>query len=197
MTRHSESLLASQSDVALILPQLDEAGSMGLAPTTSTTMMLALGDALAVTLLEHRNFTASDFKVFHPGGQLGRRLLKVSDLMHTGESLPLVAPDACIGDVIVTITQKSLGCAGVVADDGTLAGIITDGDLRRHLRGDFLGLKAETVMTVAPKTATPDMLAAEALHIMNTKSITSLFVVRDSKPVGVLHVHDCLRSGVA
>ena len=197
MTRRSESLLASQSDVALILPQLDEAGSMGLAPTTSTTMMLALGDALAVTLLELRNFTASDFKVFHPGGQLGRRLLKVSDLMHKGQSLPVVAPDTSISDVIVIITQKSLGCAGVVKPDGTLAGIITDGDLRRHLRGDFMGLQAQDVMTVSPKTATPDMLAAEALHIMNTKSITSLFVVDQDMPVGVLHVHDCLRSGVA
>jgi len=197
MTRQSESLLASQSDVALILPQLDEAGSMGLAPTTSTTMMLALGDALAVALLERRNFTASDFKVFHPGGQLGRRLLKVSDLMHKGASLPLVEPDSSISDVIVIITQKSLGCAGVVNPDGTLAGIITDGDLRRHLRGDFMGLKAQTVMTTGPKTVSPDMLAAEALHIMNTKAITSVFVVDHERPVGVLHVHDCLRSGVA
>ena len=197
MTRQSESLLASESDVSLILPQLDEAGSMGLAPTTSTTMMLALGDALAVALLERRNFTASDFKVFHPGGQLGRRLLKVSDLMHKGESLPLVPPNAPISDVIVIITQKSLGCAGVVNLDGTLAGIITDGDLRRHLRGDFMGLQAATVMTTGPKTVSPDMLAAEALHIMNTKAITSVFVVDHNKPVGVLHVHDCLRSGVA
>jgi len=197
MTKRSESLLASQSDVALILPPLDEAGSMGLAPTTSTTMMLALGDALAVTLLERRKFTASDFKVYHPGGHLGQRLLKVSDLMHTGGSLPMVTPDMPIGEVIVIITQKSLGCAGVTAPDGALAGIITDGDLRRHLLGNFLGLKAKDVMTVGPKTATPDMLAAEALRIMNTKSITSLFVVEDGKPVGVLHVHDCLRSGVA
>ena len=197
MTRRSESQLAELSDVALILPALDEAGSMGLAPTTSTTMMLALGDALAVSLLELRNFTASDFKVFHPGGHLGRRLLKVADLMHQGESLPVVAPDTSIHDVIIVITQKSLGCAGVVSTDGTLAGIITDGDLRRHLRGDFMGLKAKDIMTVGPKTATPDMLAAEALHIMNTKSITSLFVVTDNRPVGVLHVHDCLRSGVA
>lgn len=197
MTRKSESLLATQSDVALILPALDEAGSMGLAPTTSTTMMLALGDALAVSLLELRNFSALDFKVFHPGGQLGRRLLKVADLMHHGQALPIVAPEAGIQEIILTITQKSLGCAGVVGPDGTLAGIITDGDLRRHLQGNFMGLKAKDVMTVGPKTATPDMLAAEALHIMNTKSITSLFVVTESKPVGVLHVHDCLRSGVA
>ena len=197
MTTRSESLLASQSDVALILPQLDEAGSMGLAPTTSTTMMLALGDALAVTLLERRNFTASDFKVYHPGGHLGQRLLKVSDLMHSGESLPLVTPDMSIGDVIVIITKKSLGCAGVSAPDGSLAGIITDGDLRRHLQGDFMGLKAKDVMTVGPKTVSPDMLAAEALRIMNTKAITSVFVVDGTRPVGVLHVHDCLRSGVA
>ena len=197
MTRRAESLLAVQSDVGLILPPVDEAGAMGLAPTTSTTMMLALGDALAVTLLEMRNFSASDFKVFHPGGHLGQRLLKVGDLMHQGESLPLVDPETPVSEVILIITQKSLGCAGVISPDGTLAGIITDGDLRRHLQGNFLQLQAQQVMTTGPKTVSPDLLAAEALHIMNTKAITSLFVVDKNKPVGVLHVHDCLRSGVA
>ena len=197
MTCDPESLLATQSNVPLILPQMDEAGAMGLAPTTSTTMMLALGDALAVTLLELRNFSASDFKVFHPGGKLGNKLKKVAELMHQGDALPIVTPDTSIHDAIVTITQKCLGCAGVVNPDGSLAGIITDGDLRRHLQGDFMGLKARDVMTTGPKTVTPDMLAAEALHIMNTKKITSLFVIDRNKPVGVLHVHDCLRSGVA
>ena len=197
MTRSPDSALGSRSDVALIVPALDEAGSMGLAPTTSTTMMLALGDALAVTLLEMRGFSASDFKEFHPGGKLGQRLLKVGDLMHHGDSLPLVQAATPLPDVIVIMTQKSLGCAGVLDGHGHLAGIITDGDLRRHLHGDFLGLKASDVMTTGPKTVPPSMLAAEALHIMNTKCITSLFVVEQECPVGVLHVHDCLRSGVA
>lgn len=169
---------------------------MGLAPTTSTTMMLALGDALAVALLERKSFTAADFKVFHPGGQLGQRLLKVADLMHGGESLPLVGLDAAMTEVILVITAKSLGCAGVVDGDGRLAGIITDGDLRRHMRPDLLGDKAGDVLTASPKTVPPNMLAAEALRIMNDKSITSLFVVADGRPVGVLHVHDCLRAGV-
>ena len=198
ITARGGSTLATAADVALVLPPIPEACPMGLAPTTSTTMMLALGDALAVTLLERKGFSAADFKVFHPGGQLGRRLLKVADLMHGADQLPLVALDTPMAEVLLVMTAKSLGCAGVVAADGTLAGIVTDGDLRRHMRPDLLALSASDAMTRGPKTVGPNLLAAEALRIMNTKAITSLFVVgEDGRPVGALHVHDCLRAGVA
>ena len=198
ITARAGSTLATTADVALVLPPIPEACPMGLAPTTSTTMMLALGDALAVTLLERKGFTAADFKVFHPGGKLGQRLLKVADLMHGADQLPLVGVDTPMAEVLLVMTAKSLGCAGVVAKDGRLAGIVTDGDLRRHMSSDLLARSAADTMTRAPKTVTPNSLAAEALRIMNTKAITSLFVVDESgKPVGALHVHDCLRAGVA
>jgi arabinose-5-phosphate isomerase len=198
ITSRDGSSLATASDVALVLPTNPEACPMGLAPTTSTTMMLALGDALAVTLLERKGFTAADFKVFHPGGKLGQRLLKVSDLMHGGDGLPLVDAGAAMADVLLVMTAKSLGCAGVVDTDGTLAGILTDGDLRRHMSPDLLTAKAAQVMTASPRTVPPNLLAAEALRQMNERSITSLFVVEsDGRPVGVLHVHDCLRAGLA
>jgi arabinose-5-phosphate isomerase len=198
ITSRDGSTLATASDVALVLPANPEACPMGLAPTTSTTMMLALGDALAVTLLERKGFTAADFKVFHPGGQLGQRLLKVADLMHGGDGLPLVGADAKMAEVLLVMTAKSLGCAGVVGTDGRLAGILTDGDLRRHMSPDLLGAKAAEVMTASPRTVPPNLLAAEALRQMNERSITSLFVVEaDGRPVGVLHVHDCLRAGLA
>lgn len=196
ITSRAGSTLAQASDVALILPPIPEACPMGLAPTTSTTLMLALGDALAVALLERKGFTAADFKVFHPGGKLGQRLLKAADLMHGGDGVPLVAPATGMTEVLLVMTQKRLGCAGVV-EDGRLIGIITDGDLRRHIQSDLLTQDARTVMTAAPKTVPPSMLAAEALRIMNAKTITTLFVVDDGRPVGVLHVHDLLRSGVA
>ncbi|OAN49157.1 D-arabinose 5-phosphate [Paramagnetospirillum marisnigri] len=198
ITSGAKSTLAVSADVALVLPPIPEACPMGLAPTTSTTMMLALGDALAVTLLERKGFTAADFKLFHPGGKLGQRLLKVGDLMHGGEGLPLVAPTTPMAEVLLVMTAKSLGCAGVTDGNGRLAGIVTDGDLRRHMRPDLPTLAAAEVMTRDPKTVAPNLLAAEALRIMNTKAITSLFVVDETGcPVGVLHVHDCLRAGVA
>lgn len=196
ITSRDGSALAQAADVGLILPKVPEACPMGLAPTTSTTLMLALGDALAVALLERKNFTAADFRVFHPGGKLGQRLLKAADLMHGGDGVPLVAPDASMADVLLVMTQKRLGCAGVVVD-GVLSGIITDGDLRRHMSGDLLARSAVEVMSRDPKTVPPTMLAAEALRIMNSKAITTLFVVDNGHPVGVLHVHDLLRSGVA
>jgi len=198
ITSGAGSTLAQAASVALVLPRQPEACPMGLAPTTSTTMMLALGDALAVTLLERKGFTAADFRLFHPGGQLGRHLLRVSDLMHRGDELPLAAPDAAMGHVLLVMTEKSLGCAGIVDAAGRLIGIVTDGDLRRHLRGDLLALTAAEVMTADPKTVPPTMLAAEALGLMNAKTITGLFVVDEAhRPLGVLHVHDCLRAGVA
>ena len=196
ITSREGSTLAQAADVGLILPRVAEACPMGLAPTTSTTLMLALGDALAVALLERNNFTPADFQVFHPGGKLGQRLLKAADLMHGGDAVPLVAPDAAMSEVLLVMTEKRMGCAGVV-EAGRLAGIITDGDLRRHMSAGLLGCSAAEVMTRAPKTVSPTMLAAEALRIMNSKAITTLFVVDDGRPLGVLHVHDLLRSGVA
>ncbi|SEH45073.1 KpsF/GutQ family sugar-phosphate isomerase [Magnetospirillum fulvum] len=198
ITSGANSTLALASTVALVLPDHPEACPNRLAPTTSTTMMLALGDALAITLLERKGFTPADFRLFHPGGQLGRRLLRVSDLMHGGEALPLAAPAAPMSEVLLVMTKKSLGCAGIVDPDGRLVGIVTDGDLRRHMRGDLLSLSAAEVMNATPKTVPPTLLAAEALGIMNAKAITSLFAVDEAgHPVGVLHVHDCLRAGLA
>lgn len=197
MTSREGSTLATQADAALVLPRASEACPLGLAPTTSTTMMLALGDALAVCLLERKGFTAADFQVFHPGGQLGRRLLTVRDLMHSGARLPLIGPDAPMSEAIVEMSSKSFGCVGVLDAEGRLAGIVTDGDLRRHMSDDLLGQRVGDVMTAAPKSIRPTALAAEALRILNTMAVTSLFVLEDGKPVGLIHIHDCLRAGVA
>jgi len=197
MTSSVDGALAKASEVALLLPGRIEACPMGLAPTTSTTMMMALGDALSVALLERKGFSAEDFHVFHPGGNLGRRLLKVSDLMHEGDDLPLASADATIADALIVMTAKSFGCIGIIDDAGVLLGIVTDGDLRRHMSPDLLGRRVADVMTANPTTIRPDALASEAVQIMNSRSITNLFVVRDTAPVGVLHIHDCLRAGVA
>lgn len=198
MTGRPESSLAQTSDVALVLPPVTEACPMGLAPTTSTTLMLALGDALAVALLERRGFSAADFRVFHPGGKLGKRLLKVADLMHGSDSVPLVGEDARMAQALLTMTAKSFGCTGVVDAQGRLRGIVTDGDLRRHMDDDLMSRSVAEVMTGRPKTVGPNALAAEALALMNEKAITSLFVIdSESRPVGIVHIHDCLRAGVA
>jgi arabinose-5-phosphate isomerase len=198
MTRRSESALAEGADVALVLPASAEACSLGLAPTTSTTMMLALGDALAVALLERRGFSAEDFQALHPGGQLGRQLLRVADIMHEGAAVPLVERGTSMADTILIITAKSFGCAGVTDEAGRLIGIITDGDLRRHMGAALLAERVETVMTPTPKTIRPQALAAEALGQMNAEAITSLFVVDDAwRPLGILHIHDCLRAGIS
>jgi len=198
ITSRTESSLAEAADLALILPDVGEACPMGLAPTTSTTLMLALGDALAVALLERKGFSSADFQIYHPGGKLGRQLMKVADLMHEGDAVPLVEPERPMSDVLLVITQKSFGCVGVVDPAGGLLGIITDGDLRRHMQSGLVGRLAAEVMTPNPLTIRPGILAAEALRIMNAKKITSLFVVgEDKKPVGILHLHDCLRAGVA
>lgn len=197
MTGRAGSTLAQAADVALVLPEMPEACPIGMAPTTSTTMMLALGDALAVTLLARQGFTVADFKTYHPGGQLGRRLLRVADLMHTGESVPLVPRDMRMGEALVVMTRKSFGCVGVTDDGGRLVGVVTDGDLRRHLGPQLIDTRVAEVMTPHPKKVPPRMLAAEALHLMNENAITSLFVVEaDERPRGILHVHDCLRAGV-
>jgi len=197
MTRGASSTLAEASDVALIIPNSPEACPMGLAPTTSTTMMLALGDALAVCLLERKGFSAQDFKNFHPGGKLGQRLLKVADLMHDGDHLPLVNQDTPMSDALIVMSQKSFGVVGVVDENGVLGGVITDGDLRRHMSKDLIDQRAGDVMTSGCISVKPSQIASEALAIMNERKITSLFCVDGVKPVGILHIHDCLRAGVA
>ncbi len=200
ITARAGSALATAADVALILPAAPEACPLGLAPTTSTTMQMALGDALAVALLSRRGFGPADFRQFHPGGRLGARLLRVRDLMHTGAELPLCAPATPMAAALLVMTEKRFGCLGVVGEDGTLAGIITDGDLRRAMGPDLLGRRADAVMTTAPRTIAPEALAAEALHAMNARGrpVNVLFVTDAARrPSGILHVHDLLRAGVA
>lgn len=197
ITSRTDSALGQQSDVVLELPRAKEACPHGLAPTTSTTMQLAIGDCLAVALLESKGFTAHDFKVFHPGGSLGASLKYVADVMHKGDRLPLAQKSEDMGTALVTMTQKSLGCLGVVDAKGKLIGIVTDGDLRRHMRADLLRAAISDIMTKSPKTVSPDTLAAEALEIINDSRITALFVVDKGKPIGIVHVHDLLRAGVA
>jgi len=200
ITGRPGSTLARAADVPLLLPKAPEACPMGLAPTTSTTMQIALGDALAVSLMNRRGFTAADFRVFHPGGKLGARLQRVRDLMHDKAELPLAPPETRMDAAIIAMTARRFGCLGVQGQDGRLLGIITDGDLRRSLEAGntLLSRTAAEVMTRAPRTVRPDTLAAEALHEMNTRAITILFVVdEENRPVGILHIHDLLRAGVA
>lgn len=198
ITGGANSMLATAADVTLLLPSTPEACPLGLAPTTSTTATMALGDALAVALLERRGFSSDDFQVLHPGGRLGSRLIKVADIMHASDKVPLVAMDTPMSDTLIEMTSKSFGCVGVVNDTGELVGVVTDGDLRRHMQADLLGKSAQDVMTASPKTIRPGALAAEALQLMNAHAITSLFVLdADKQPIGILHVHDCLRAGVA
>ncbi len=197
LTSRESSALGQQSDVAIILPAAKEACPHGLAPTTSTTMSLALGDCLAIALLEAKGFTAHDFKTFHPGGSLGANLKYVADVMHKGDRLPLVEEGTQMSDAIVTMTAKALGCLGIVDDGGRLAGIVTDGDLRRHMGDALLSAKAGDIMTPNPKTIAPNMLASAALELINESRITTLFVVEDKKPIGIVHVHDLLLAGVA
>ena len=197
ITGRADSALAQAADVALVLPASDEASPMGLAPTTSTTVMLALGDAIAVALLERKGFSPDRFHVLHPGGRLGKMLLKVADLMHRGEEVPLVGGDTAMADALLVMTNKRFGCVAIVDGDGILQGVITDGDLRRHMSPGLLDLRAAEVMTRAPRTIGADALASEAVGLMNSNTITNLFVVEDGRPVGILHIHDCLRAGVA
>lgn len=196
MTAESASALGRAGDVALVLPRAEEACPNKLAPTTSTTMQLALGDALAIALLEKKGFSAKDFKVFHPGGKLGAMLSHVREVMHVGDELPLTGPGTPMSEVLLLMSQKSLGCVGIVDKNGKLDGMITDGDIRRHSSGDLLARTASEVMNASPKTVSPDMLASEAVKLLNEKKITSLFVVEGEKPVGVVHIHDFLKAGV-
>jgi arabinose-5-phosphate isomerase len=199
ITGRAGSTLAAAADAVLVLPNAPEACPMGLTPTTSTTMQLALGDALAVALLTRRGFTATDFRAFHPGGRLGARLRRVSEMMHDGDAVPLAAPDTPMQQALLLMTGKGFGCVGVVEGE-QLVGIVTDGDLRRAMGPDLLDRTVGQVMTLSPRTTRADALAAEALHAMNAggRPITSLFVVDAAgRPVGIVHVHDLLRGGVA
>lgn len=195
LVRRAESVLVEAADIAIVLPAVPEASPIG-APTTSTTMMLAFGDALAVALIEQKGFSKTDFGVYHPGGKLGSQFIRVADLMHKGDELPLVNHHEPMQQVLLTMTQKRFGCAGVIDASGAMLGIVTDGDLRRHMGDDLMTKTAEEVMTKSPVAITPSTLAAEALGMMNTKSITCLFALEGVKPVGILHIHDCLRAGV-
>jgi arabinose-5-phosphate isomerase len=197
VTSNRDSTLAQAAEVVLTLPHAKEACPHGLAPTTSTVMQLALGDCIAIALLESKGFTALDFGVLHPGGQLGAKLKFVGDLMHNGENLPLTPADTVMSEAIVVMTEKALGCLGVVDVNGALQGIITDGDLRRHMGNGLLERRAGEIMTPGPKTVTPDLMASAALEIINASAITALFVVENGRPVGIIHIHDLLRAGVA
>ena len=196
ITASKESALGQAANVALVLPRAEEACPNGLAPTTSTTMQLALGDALSIALLERQGFTASDFGVFHPGGKLGAMLRHVREIMHSGDTLPLADASTPMSQALIVMSEKSFGCIGITDGEGALAGIITDGDLRRHMGENLLTKTAGEVMTPAPKSIPPSMLASEALNILNARKITSLFVVENGRPVGLVHIHDFLRAGV-
>jgi len=195
----ADSTLADTADLTLVLPRHAEACPMGLAPTTSTTATLALGDALAIALLERRGFGTQDYGILHPGGSLGKKLIRVEQLMHRGDELPLCPLHAPMSEVMLEMNAKRLGCIGVLNGEGGLAGIITDGDLRRHMGPELLERRAAEVMTAEPKTIRPHALVAEALAMMNQaeRPFTVLFVVEGRQPLGVLHMHDCLRAGVA
>lgn len=199
MTAQGDSQLGRAADIALVIPDAAEACAETRAPTTSTTLMMALGDALAVALLEAKGFSAEAFRAYHPGGALGAALATLADIMHGGDAVPLIAPDAPMSEALLEMSAKGFGCVGVVAN-GKLSGVITDGDLRRHMGSALLERRAGDVMTAAPRMAPPNMLAAEALRMMTAVEprVTVLFVVDEAgAPVGVVHVHDCLRVGVA
>lgn len=197
VTANAESTLAKNADVVLGLPQAREACPHNLAPTTSALMQLALGDALAIALLESHGFTALDFGLLHPGGKLGALLKTVRDFMHSGNAVPLAPLGTRMSDAIIVMTTKGLGCVGITGADGKLVGIITDGDLRRHMRNNLLDAKVDEVMTHKPKAVRPDQLISETLELLNATKVTALFAVEDGRPVGVIHVHDLLRAGAA
>ena len=197
MTAIPDSALAKLSDVVLTLPQAREACPHNLAPTTSSLMQLALGDALAIALLESHGFTALDFGLLHPGGKLGTLLKTVGDIMHTGETMPLSPLGTRMSDAILEMTTKGFGCVGITDARGALVGIITDGDLRRHMRANLLEARVDEVMTRGPKTVRREQLLSETLDILNVMKVTALFAVESGKPVGIIHVHDLLRAGTA
>jgi arabinose-5-phosphate isomerase len=197
VTASADSTLGKAADVVLAMPESREACPHNLAPTTSSLMQLAVGDALAIALLESRGFTAIDFGVFHPRGQLGAALKFVRDIMHEGPAMPLIKRGALMSDAIVEMSAKGFGCVAVIDDGGKLAGIITDGDLRRHMRADLLQLTVDAVMTASPIIVRPDQLASEALQLLNSLKKQALIVVESDRPVGIVNFHDLLRAGVA
>ena len=197
MTAEPESTLSKAADVALTLPKAREACPHNLAPTTSSLMLLALGDALAIALLEGRGFTSVDFSVLHPGGKLGAMLKYVRDLMHAGDALPLRPLGTKMSDALVEMSSKGFGCVGIVDTSGHIVGIVTDGDLRRHMRPDLMTALVDDIMTKNPRTIGRDLLASEALEMLNSAKITTLIVTDARRPVGIVHLHDFLRAGVA
>jgi arabinose-5-phosphate isomerase len=197
MTANADSTLAKAADVVLALPQAREACPHNLAPTTSSLMQLALGDALAIALLESRGFTAAQFGLLHPGGKLGALLKVVRDIMHSGAGMPLKPLGTPMSDALIEMTARGFGCVGIIDTRGHLVGIVTDGDLRRHMQNNLLSARVDEVMTRGPKTVRPDQLLSETLELINSLKVTALFAVEGGKPVGVIHVHDLLRVGVA
>ena len=197
MTADSASTLGKAADVTLVLPQAREACPHNLAPTTSSLMQLALGDALAIALLESRGFTTVDFGLLHPGGRLGALLKATRDLMHSGKSIPLAPLGTKMSSAVLEMSAKGFGCIGVTDREGNLAGIVTDGDLRRNMRDDLLNTRVDEIMTRNPKTVRPDQFVSEALELLNSMKITALFVVDAGRPVGIVHIHDLLRAGAA
>jgi len=195
MTAGKDSALGRAADIALILPKVEEACPHGLAPTTSTIMQLALGDALAVSLLEMRHFSAHDFKIFHPGGKLGANLRLIRDIMHVGDAMPLVPSGTSMREAMQVLAAKHFGCVGVVDEQGNLIGIVTDGDLARISHRDLSGENVDNVMTRSPKTVSPDMIAAAAIALINEFQISALMVTEDDHPIGIVHFHDLLRIG--
>ena len=197
VTGKADSALSNAADVPLVMPDSPEACPLNLAPTTSTTVMLALGDAIAVALLERRGFSPDDFRLLHPGGQLGSRLTMAVDVMRAGDEMPLVTLDSPMTETIIEMTAKRFGCVGVLSAAGKLAGVITDGDLRRHMEDDILAMTASEVMTPDPKAVSENILTAQVLAMMNENKITTYFVVADDVPVGIVHIHDVLRKGLS
>lgn len=199
ITRNPESALGKNSTIVLKLPDNGEACPLGLAPTSSTTATIVLGDVLAIDLMKRRGFSATDFRQRHPGGKLGAVLCKVSDIMHKGDELPLLKKETSVQEALIIMSEKMLGCVGIIEDNGDLIGIITDGDLRRWMSPVLISEKVETVMTKNPKVISPDALIVDAVNMMNNtgRGITNLFVVEDNKPIGLIHIHDCLKAGVA
>ena len=197
LTSGVDSLLGRQADICITLPKSTEACPNGLAPTTSTTMQLALGDALAVALLEKRKFSAADFKNFHPGGKLGAGLVLVHDVMHSGAALPLAPVGTRMDEALIVMTERGFGCLGIQTPDDKLTGIISDGDLRRHMSAELLAQNVEDIMTATPVTISPDLVSGEALQIMNDRNIQCLFVCKNDTPIGLVRVLDLLNIGVA
>ena len=197
VSSNPDSALGREADILIALPKAKEACPNGIAPTTSTTMQVALGDALAIALLEARGFSSHDFRTYHPGGKLGAQLKQLSTIMSTGDLLPLVAQGSRMGEALVTMSAKGFGCVLVVDARGLLSGIITDGDLRRHMSADLLGQTVDQVMTANPASVPPETLVAEALEIVETRKIGALIVTEDRRPVGLVHVLDLLRIGAA